>query len=525
LIIIASARYIDGEMASELGMLPPCFLPVGNRRLYEYQVEIAKKISSEIIITLPTGFSIPEYDDLWFKENHIDIKFTDTNLELGSSILQVLHSIDLNEKPLGVLFGDSLFDALSIKMDTFFIGNQDEFYPWGVVRQTEAKKEFINSVDAVEVDEDVIAGWFLLSSAQLFSDKLKGKSFFSALNEYLKVNDIESIFDSSWMDFGHLHTYFRSKARRTTERSFNSLTIEKRIVTKRSRNDFKLRAEANWFASLPEILRLYTPIYLGSNDGDDEFSYSTEYLYLSTLSELFVHGLLPNKIWMKIFDSCYEYLSLSQEVKYISGEVLDFNSFLFNKNNQRFEQLSELGLLNVSKSILLNGEDCPSLTDIYVELTNLIMTTEPQPNCMHGDFCFSNILYDFRVNSIKLIDPRGMLGNSDVGIFGDLRYDLAKYYHSIVGFYDFIISGRYHLTVIGSNEFEFNLQLDSRCHQIKDVFMSSKLSVLANRKEVFSIMILLFISMVPLHNDDKNRQLAMILNAYRLYLDYKKAFK
>ena len=60
-------------------------------------------------------------------------------------------------------------------------------------------------------------------------------------------------------------------------------------------------------------------------------------------------------------------------------------------------------------------------------------------NCLiHGDLCFSNILYDVPNNQYRIIDPRGKWGDS---VFGDIKYDLAKLRHSIVGGYDSINNG------------------------------------------------------------------------------------
>lgn len=36
--LIMSGGYIGTDMVAEFGMLPPAFLPVGNTRLYEYQI-------------------------------------------------------------------------------------------------------------------------------------------------------------------------------------------------------------------------------------------------------------------------------------------------------------------------------------------------------------------------------------------------------------------------------------------------------------------------------------------------------
>ena len=57
---------------------------------------------------------------------------------------------------------------------------------------------------------------------------------------------------------------------------------------------------------------------------------------------------------------------------------------------------------------------------------------------MHGDFCFSNILFDLGHQIVRVIDPRGRFGQK--GIYSDPRYDMAKLRHSIGGLYDFIVA-------------------------------------------------------------------------------------
>ena len=55
-------------------------------------------------------------------------------------------------------------------------------------------------------------------------------------------------------------------------------------------------------------------------------------------------------------------------------------------------------------------------------------------------------------------------------------------------------------------------------HQIRKKFKLNKLNLLA-------MQINLFLSMLPLHKDDKNRQNALFANAFRLYFDHKKDLK
>jgi hypothetical protein len=67
----------------------------------------------------------------------------------------------------------------------------------------------------------------------------------------------------------------------------------------------------------------------------------------------------------------------------------------------------------------------------------------------HGDFHFANILFDFRSQRVKVVDPRGMLSDGTITMFGDARYDISKLVHSVVGMYDSVLAGRYILATTG----------------------------------------------------------------------------
>jgi Ser/Thr protein kinase RdoA (MazF antagonist) len=118
---------------------------------------------------------------------------------------------------------------------------------------------------------------------------------------------------------------------------------------------------------------------------------------------------------------------------------------------------------------------------------------------IHGDLCLSNILYDRRNSFIRVIDPRGEFG--DVGIFGDMRYDLAKLSHSLEGDYDFMVNGLFDAEW-SADGFHYEPQLDERHRGVKRLFHSWFVSEFgASYQQTKLIESLLFLSMVPLHAD------------------------
>lgn len=61
MILITSAAYINAGLISEFGKLPPCMLPVQNKRLYQHQLALLKGME-HIVLTLPQGFEPTDFD-------------------------------------------------------------------------------------------------------------------------------------------------------------------------------------------------------------------------------------------------------------------------------------------------------------------------------------------------------------------------------------------------------------------------------------------------------------------------------
>jgi len=112
---------------------------------------------------------------------------------------------------------------------------------------------------------------------------------------------------------------------------------------------------------------------------------------------------------------------------------------------------------------------------------------------IHGDPVFTNVF--LTENGIKFIDPRGKIGDSNT-IFGDVYYDFAKVYQSILG-YDFILNDA---------DFSFDYM-----EKIRNKFESN-----FNKDEMSAIKIItasLFFTLIPLHNfsgDKFNRYIKII---------------
>ena len=58
MFLITSGAYLHEEMKSEFGTIPPTFLPLGNRKLIHFQLELVEKYfpNQPIYISVPRKF-------------------------------------------------------------------------------------------------------------------------------------------------------------------------------------------------------------------------------------------------------------------------------------------------------------------------------------------------------------------------------------------------------------------------------------------------------------------------------------
>lgn len=488
MILITSGAYIDSSLASEFGNIPPCMLPVQNKRLYEHQIELIRKqfgYNEKIVISLPQSYSIDEYDVNRINELNVEVIKVDENLNLGESIVFILSNIE--DDVLYILHGDTLFSNLSKELDVCSVGKPDAFYNW-----TYTDFNF----------NKVYTGFFsFISADSLLKSLVKHNCNFNYVTHMLKLKEIEL---EGWLDFSLTSTYYRSISKFTTQRVFNDLSITEYSVTKSSEDIIKMQAESNWLTTIPAQLKKYVPqVYEKKYD-----SYSIEYLYNSSLANIFVFGNLDINSLKDILDKCIDFINT--EKQYEPGIRINTN-YLYTEKT-----LSRLSSLNLDDKYTINGVQVGSIRNIIEDLDTYIDKDCYKYNSiMHGDLCFSNILYDSRSNHIKLIDPRGVDNKNNISIYGDWRYDVAKLAHSVIGKYDFIIANRFKYKENSPTDIEFEIEYDNEKQELNNYF-----DKFFDFKMYYPIMINLFLSMIPLHSDNTLRQKAMLANALNLYIEF-----
>ena len=525
--LITSGAYAGPDFVSTFGFLPPAFLPIGNRRLYELHAELTAGTDSRKILSVPEDFMIEDHERARLMTLGFDIIPVKTDISLGASIAQVLETGEVTSGKLEILHGDTyIFELPADKTDIVSEGTSSDYYAWAEYRvHPSGRIAFFDSLMAGQSAarggvRSVLSGYFCFDDANLYRTALATSDyqFVPSLNTYSKTRPLQPVQTGRWLDFGHLDRYYKSRADITTERAFNSMEISRGSVRKSSKDPFKMTAETDWFESLPRTLKTFTPQFLGTHADNGRTGYETEHLFLSPLSDLHVFGRLPAFVWQRIFHSCDAFLTACRNHR-PGNSLINCEVLYHEKTLARLDLFSQQSGTSLSDGWRYEGQPMPGLQDIAEQCAKAIpAASQNHLQIMHGDFCFSNIFYDFRADTIRVVDPRGYVADGHPTIFGDIRYDIAKLYHSVIGEYDSIISGVYALEGETSHDLVLNFPQTAHRLQRQTDFRQRTFGGLGIPESAAEpISVLLFLSMLPLHDDRPDRQLAFLANALRLF--------
>jgi hypothetical protein len=520
--LIMSGAVVGQELAAEFGPLPPSFLPVGVQRLYELQAKALDGRPCHLV--LPETFALPEDDAARLAELGVEVVAIPEGLRLGEAVVYALNAIGAGDAPVHILHGDTLIAHPPLEAaDVIVAAARANEYAWAEIDADEAGR--IRALVTTPAGEDgregwpIAAGYFAFASAL---DLLRALTrcrgdFIAGLNHYCATHAVRLALADDWLDFGHLSTFFQSRLAVTTARAFNTVRIDGLTARKSSDDAAKMRAEAHWLQAAPPAVQIYTARLLGFGLADGRAFYETEYEFLPVLSELLVYGAVGRQPWLRIMGSCEDFLRALASVRGEGSGDRALRRLAADKTLARLEAYARATGRSVTAPMSYAGRPLPPLVAIAEQLAPAMDLASGRFECaMHGDLCFSNLLFDSRNRRIKAIDPRGSLGG-EPSLYGDLRYDLAKLAHSIVGRYDQIVAGRYRLEHYGA---DYELAFAPLACQpwLEGALGDLVVDGMSGLSEpVRAVMASLFLSMLPLHADRPDRQQAFVGNALRLF--------
>ena len=129
-------------------------------------------------------------------------------------------------------------------------------------------------------------------------------------------------------------------------------------------------------------------------------------------------------------------LTKLHESEIVVADTFSIKEAYFSKTFDRLAKIQDLIPYGREKAIVVNSKKCRNVYYYKRELEKAL--DRLVENCpgfafIHGDCTFSNMMVREDGNPV-LIDPRGYFGFSE--LYGDIRYDWAKVYYSVVGNYD-----------------------------------------------------------------------------------------
>lgn len=468
-LVILSSSFIDSSLKAEFGEILPIELPIYNKELLTHQLTSVGNLKlnrEDIYITVPKGYKY---------SNPQNVNIIEFNAEF--SLFEVLKGLskffDDNEK-IFFYYGDTLlseidFEKIEFCKNYFFVGNTNFNYNWGIH------------------SNGMVPAGGIVSFNYNLKQLINQSSSFDELTSLIFNDSSFQIFSGfKWLDFGHNFTFYYSRKNFLESRSFNQIEICDNFLIKSSEDIFKIWVEYKWLNEQKKHLPNNIPYVKDFLIKNDRGYYFIEYLNFPVLSDIFVFGKLESEYFLKIL------FSLKKNLKSLHSFVKIYKSnFLTDKLLERKE-----GIFQAVEKLSL---DSKVFNDLFYQNVEYFENKEMSHGVIHGDYCFSNILFNFSSFEPILIDPRGYLSRvNGYSTLGPCNYDLYKLAHSFVGGYDYIISGKEDIVF---NKFEnIKIRLANFC----EIFEIGEL-------EVKMGMINLFLSMIPLHSNSPKRQKAFLI--------------
>ena len=534
-VIIPSAVKVSPEIEVDFGPIPPCLVPIAGSVVAERIIEQYPD-SCHFYIALHERKELVEEHFAFFPNSRVHLVDVGPTISIADTVDRVFQAHpDLESQPFIINFADTIAERIELQgNDGDFIATAStiESERWTLVREDAGQ---ITDISDKEFQFDT-TGWLTLvgvwgvkdaarylRSLRSFQPQTNRGAFYEAMIAYYNgLTPPPKFIDCpDFIDCGHADNYYSARRRMINARFFNLLRVndETGTIRKTSENKEKLVDEIRWMQAIPKELRTYTPtIFDYSRDPLEPFLEMEFYSYPS-LDEAYVSARFDFDAWEKLFDKLFGLIRRSSKYAiHESNLASDLREMYIEKSRLRIESAN---LAELKTAVKINGRTVGGLDSVLERLEASLMKvgalSTDSFQVIHGDLCFGNILYDSKHGLIKLVDPRGRFGRFD--IYGDVYYDLAKISHSVLGLYDFIVSRRARVEANGKDHC-LRFKTTGYHDTVGRIFVKHLTRAGFDLARVRLIESLLFLSMIPLHEDHPDRQMAMALRGLELFEEY-----
>lgn len=339
----------------------------------------------------------------------------------------------------------------------------------------------------------------------LMTDQNKKDIYFLNLPSF--ISDLSSLHDVKLL-LGDSHD----------SRHFNDIKSVGGRYVKKSTNSAKLKSEYEFLKNVPEHLKNYFVEVFEFSENPDSVQYSMVSYEYRDVAHMYLSNSLNEETFQKLLSLIQKYFYDARKPGNIGFENNSFDNLL-KKNGTRFNELKKTAFYDSLNTFLLNFKGI-SLSDHHLRIQEALKKREKiyrKENYIfsHGDLCFSNILFSPQDSELKLIDPKGYENNGMRSPY----YDMAKLSHSVYGNYDLIINNKVKL------DFDENmnafLNFSKYNHLIK--YGGLFLNLVSRMKLDITLIRLiessLFLSMIPLHRENKRKAFMLCLRSVEIFED------
>ncbi len=367
-----------------------------------------------------------------------------------SGVGQALELIPADE-PFMLVWSDLVLPKDLELPEEYINDNIPESNYVGLSQTFPCRWKYENGVFEEERSEECgVAGFFLFKNKKQIEDVPQSGELVRWFSG--KSLNFKTVGLAGTKEFGLIEEY--KKFAVPKYRPFNRITVEGDILTKEPVDDqgIKLaKRETAWYEkakllNIPELPKIYKtqPLQMeyikGRNIYDCDFEYNRK---------------------KKILESLVSMLKKLHESGSIPTDTFSIQDAYFDKTLARLQEVQNLVPFAKEPVITINGRKCRNVfyhLDALEHKLDKLKTNCKDFRFIHGDCTFSNLMIR-EDNSPVLIDPRGYFGFTE--LYGDVRYDWAKLYYSIVGNYDQFNLKRFRLHISDDASDGVKLEIES----------------------------------------------------------------
>ncbi len=354
--------------------------------------------------------------------------------------------------------------------------------------------------------------------------ELNQKSDILSLAKILIKKFNYNVIFEKWLDIGHDATYIDTKLTAMTSRFFNNITYlkENNTILKSSTDLQKISGEYFFYKNLSNKLRKFFPhLYYESKFGENINKIEMEFVPYPNLAEIYLFKNIGPNSWNRIIESIekiYKSFYIDEKYKIESDASWLYSSKLLNrfKMTINFIKNSKNTYLNQILSDGMYVNNIFHTGNLYKTFDSLMKFLKGYEKNLkqyigHGDLCFNNILVDQISGCIKLIDPKAYWDKKR-NLFGlvDPNYDLAKLNHSYRYLYDSVVNKLYSINIV-KNNVELSIYAPSEYDLVNSLFDQIIINKNIDVDLLRYLTASLFISMLPLHEEDQDRFLCLAI--------------